>query len=52
MGRNFFKDMSLLEQKLQYNSYERRVFQKLVDFAESGVFTKSAIHYIYAETGD
>lgn len=43
MGRNFFKDMSLLEQELQNNSYERRVFQKLVDFVESGVFTKSAI---------
>lgn len=43
MGKNFFKDMSILEQELQNNSYERRVFQKLVDFVESGVFTKSAI---------
>lgn len=42
MGRNFFKDMSILEQELQNNSYERRVFQKLIDFVESGVFTKSA----------
>ncbi len=42
MGKNFFKDMSILEQELQNNSYEKGVFQKLIDFVESGVFTKSA----------
>lgn len=42
MGKNFFKDMSILEQELE-DYHAKGVFQKLIEYVESGAFTKSSV---------